>query len=67
MKNFHFNTICNITQEPQLPQELLYNCVCGLFGKSAVIKKNRSSIAGQKINRKLHFDQLATASYSTSP
>ncbi len=31
MKNFCFNTICNITQEPQGMQG--FNCTCGLIGK----------------------------------
>ncbi len=36
MKNFRFNTICNITQEPQQLQR--YNRACRFIGKSAVIK-----------------------------
>ena len=39
VKNFHFNifnTICNITQEPQELQR--FNCVCGSISKFAVIK-----------------------------
>ena len=36
MKNFHFNTICDLTQEPQQLQS--YDCVCGFIGKSAMIK-----------------------------
>ncbi len=36
MKNFRFNTICNITQEPQELQR--YNRACKFIGKSAVIR-----------------------------
>ncbi len=36
MKNFRFNIICNITQEPQELQS--YNHACRFIGKSAVIK-----------------------------
>ncbi len=32
MKNFRFNTICNITQEPQELQR--YNRACRFIGKS---------------------------------
>ena len=36
MKNFCFDTICNITQEPQKLQSL--NCACGFIGKSVLTK-----------------------------
>ncbi len=36
MKNIRFNTICNITQEPQELQR--YNRACRFIGKSTVIK-----------------------------
>ncbi len=36
MKNFRFDTICNITQEPQEYAEI--HCDCEFIGKSAVIK-----------------------------
>ncbi len=36
MKNFRFNTNCNITQEPQELQR--YNRACRFIGKSTVIK-----------------------------
>ncbi len=36
MKNFRFDTICNITQESQEIQR--FNCACGSIVKSAVIK-----------------------------
>ncbi len=38
MKNFLFNTICNITQEPQELQR--YNRACRFIDKSTVIKIN---------------------------
>ena len=56
MKNFLFDIICNITQEPQ------DSCTCGFIGKRAV--KNIINCC-QKYYRKLGFDQLATASNST--
>ncbi len=58
MKNFHFNTICNISQEPQELQR--YNHACRFIGKSAVIKCHPllSKVTG--ISRKSLFDQLAT-------
>ncbi len=45
MKNFCFDTICNITQEPLELER--FNCTffSAVFGKSAVIKYNVSSIA----------------------
>ncbi len=36
MKNFRFNTICTITQEPHELQN--YNRACSFIDKSAVIK-----------------------------
>ncbi len=36
MKNFRFDTICNINQEPHAIQR--FNCACWFIGKSAVIK-----------------------------
>ncbi len=57
MKNFHFNTICNITQEPRELQT--YICACGFIGKSAVIKYNLLLSKVTSINRKSHFDQVA--------
>ena len=40
VKNFHFDAICNITQEPQelTVKQRLKNCTCGFIGKSAMIK-----------------------------
>ncbi len=58
MKNFRFNTICNITQEPQELQ--IYNRVCGFIGKSAVIKCHQVLSKVTSINRRSLFDQLAT-------
>ncbi len=58
MKNFRFNTICNITQEPQELQR--YNRACGFIGESAVIKCDQVLSKVTSINRKSLFDQLAT-------
>ena len=59
MKNFHFDSICNITQDSQDLQQ--YNCACGFIHKSAVIKCHQLLSKAISINRKSHFDQLATA------
>ncbi len=64
MKNFRFETLCNITQESQDPQT--FNCACGFIGKSAVTKYHQLLSKVQCINGKSRFDQLATASASTS-
>ncbi len=58
MKNFRFNTICNITQEPQELQR--YNRAYRFIGKCTVIKCHQvlSKVTG--INRRSLFDQLAT-------
>ena len=61
MKNFRFDTIYNITQEPQELQR--YNCAYGLMGKSAVIKYHQllskvlsiSSSIGLGILREIAF------------
>ncbi len=58
MKNFRFNTICNITQEPQELQR--YNRACRFIGKSAVIKCHQL-LSKVTSNRRSLFDQLATA------
>ncbi len=58
MKNFRFNTICNITLEPQELQ--IYNRACRFIGKSAVIKCHQLVLKVTSINRRLFFDQLAT-------
>ena len=65
MKTFRFDTICNITQEPQAL--LILNCACGFIGKSALIKYQQllSKVIG--INGKSRFDQLATVSSSIPP
>ncbi len=65
MKNFRFNTVCNITQEPQELQR--YNRACRFIGKSAVIKYHPLLLKDISINRKSLFEQLATASSSTHP
>ncbi len=36
MKNFRFNTICNITQKP--PELQRFNCTCGFLSKSTATK-----------------------------
>ena len=64
MKNFCFDTICNITQETQDLQG--YNCASGFIGKSAVIKYYQLSKV-ISINRRIFFDQLATDSSSNPP
>ena len=51
VKNFQFDTICNITQELQR-----INCACGFIGKSSVIQ----SIPIKCINGKSCFEQLVT-------
>ncbi len=58
MKNFRFNTICNITQEPQELQR--YNLACRFIGKSAVIKCHQLLSKNVSINKRSLFDQLAT-------
>ncbi len=58
MKNFRFNTICNINQEPQELQR--YNRACRFIGKSAVIKCHQVLSKVTSINRRSLFDQLAT-------
>ena len=58
MKNFRFDTICNITQEPQDLQT--FGCVCGSI-VHAVIKFHQLLSKVQCINAKSRFDQLATA------
>ena len=58
MKNFRFDTIYNITQEPQkLPK---YNFASGFIGKSAVLKYNQVLSKVININGKSRFDQLIT-------
>ncbi len=54
MKNFRFNTICNITQEPQELQR--YNRVCRFIGKSAVIKCHQLLSKVTCMNRRLRPD-----------
>ena len=60
MKNFCFDTICNITQEPHL----LQISVDGFIDKSAVIKQCNVLSKVLSINKIYNFDQLATASSS---
>ncbi len=62
MKTFCFNTICNITHEPQKLQR--FHCPCMFIGKCAVIKYHQ--LISKVINQKLCFDQLATTSSSTT-
>ena len=65
MTNFCFDTICNITQEPQEMQR--FNRACGFISKYAVIKYDQLLSKDISINGKSCFDQLASASSSTSP
>ncbi len=58
MKNFRFNTICDITQEPQELQR--YNPACRSIGKSAVIKCHQVLSKVTSIDRRSLIDQLAT-------
>ena len=58
MKNFRFDTICNITEELQ---EL--NCFCGFIGNSTIIKY---LIAVKSLYKLTRFDQLATTFSVTS-
>ncbi len=58
MKTFRFNTICNITQEPQELQR--YNRAHRFIGKSAVIKCHQVLSKVTSINRRSLIDQLAT-------
>ncbi len=58
MKNFSFNTICNITQEPQELQR--YNRACMFIGKSVVMKCHQLLSEVTSINTRSLFDQLAT-------
>ncbi len=53
MKNFRFDTICNVTRDLQEVQR--FNCGCGLIGKSAVIKHQLLSKVVSN-NRKSRFD-----------
>ncbi len=65
MKNFRFNTICNINQEPQEQQR--YNRTCRFIGKSAVTKCHQLPTKVTSINRGSPFDQLATDTYYPYP
>ncbi len=58
MKNFRFNTMCNITQEPQELQG--YNRACRFIGKSTGIKCHQVLSKVTSTNRRSLFDQLAT-------
>ena len=53
MKNFHFDTICRNTQEPQELQR--YSCACGFISKSSVIIYHQLLSKVISINVKLHF------------
>ncbi len=64
MKNFRFDNICNITQEPKELRR--YNCVCWFIGKSGVIKYRQLLLKVKCINRKSRFNQLAKASCSST-
>ncbi len=55
MKNFRFNTICNITQEPQELQR--YNRACRFIGKSAVMKRHQLLSKVTSVNRRSLFDR----------
>ncbi len=55
MKNFRFNTICNITQDPQELRRC--NRVCRFIVKSAVIRCHQLLSKVSSTNRRLLFDQ----------
>ncbi len=59
MKNFHFNTICNITQEPQELQR--YNRACRFLGKSAVIKMSSVAIKSYKYYQEIAFRPVSNS------
>ena len=65
MKNFCFETICNITKEPQELQR--FNCACWLIGKSAVIKHHRLLLKVIKVltRNRISISLIATASSFT--
>ncbi len=58
LDEIRFNTICNITQEPQERQR--YNRACRFIDKSAVIKCHQLLSKVTSINRRSLFDQLTT-------
>ena len=64
MKNFLFDTICNITQESQELYTKIQLCLW-VLGKSAVMKYHQMY---QRLifNGKSHINQLVTASFTTS-
>ncbi len=64
MKNFHFSSTCNITQEPQKQQR--YNRACRIIGKSAVIKCHQLLSKVTSIKMRSLFDQLATDTYNVA-
>ncbi len=64
MKNYRFNTICNIAQEQELER---YNRACRFIGKTAVIKCHQLLVKVTSINRRLLFDQLATDTWYPYP
>ncbi len=53
MKNFRFNTICNITQKPKELQR--YNRACRFTGKCAVIKMSSVAIKSYKCHQEIAF------------
>ncbi len=57
-EELRFNTICNITQEPQELQR--YNRACRFIDKSAVIKCHQLLSKVTNVNRRSLFHQLAT-------
>ena len=66
MKHFRFDTICNINHGPQELQRCIKK-VC-LLGHRQVYRLKYHQFCKKliNINMKLHFDQLATASSSSS-
>ncbi len=64
MKNFRFDTICNITQEP--PELQRHNTFVHVGSLVSLLLQTTISWY-QKNKGKSHFDQLASASSCTPP
>ncbi len=68
MKNFHFNTICNISTQDSgttTITEIYKMCLC--VHRQVCCDKIPSIVNSKIIYGKLRFDQLATSSSSASP
>ncbi len=65
VKNCRFDTIINITQEPQALHR--FKCACVFIDKSTMIKYHQLLSNVLRLYGKSRFAQLATASSSTPP